>query len=188
MKAKRYKSYNTELAETLRKGAVGIFPTDTLYGLVASALLPDAVRRVYALRKRNPKKPFIILIHNPADVARFGVRVGTTERTIVKKMWPGKVSIVLRSSGTKSRYLRAGGATLAFRVPASRTLRTFLRKSGPLVAPSANPGGKKPAYSIKEAERYFGDRVDFYCDKGRLSGKASMLVSIIRGRIETLRK
>ncbi len=187
-KAKKYGGYRTELARALRGGAIGVLPTDTLYGLVASANAPDAVEKVYALRKRNQKKPFIILVSAPADVRVFGVRSKASERRVLNEVWPGKVSVVLRSSGRKFEYLRRGGVTLAFRVPGSRSLRNFLLKSGPLVAPSANPEGKKPARSIKGAKRYFGNRVDFYCDKGRLSGKPSKLIAIQGGGIKVLRK
>lgn len=188
MNPKQYKNYHKELARALREGAVGVLPTDTLYGLVASALTRDAVERVYALRKRSSRKPFIILVHAPAHVRLFGARVGSSERKIFKEVWPGKVSVVLFCSGKKFRYLRCGGKTLAFRVPDSKVLRNFLLKSGPLVAPSANPEGKKPARSIKEAEQYFGSRVDFYCDKGRLSGRPSKLIAVQEGGVKILRE
>lgn len=185
---KRFENYTKELAGALRKGAVGVLPTDTLYGLVASARIPDAVEKVYAFRKRNSKKPFIILIHSPEDVCLLGARIGVSERRVLKKVWPGRVSVILPCLGKRFRYLHRGANTLAFRVPSSKFLRNFLLKSGPLVAPSANPEGKKPAYSIREAERYFGNRVDFYCDKGKLSGKPSTLIAISGGAVRVLRK
>ncbi len=185
---KRYKGYTKGLARALRKGAVGILPTDTLYGLVASALLPDAVRRAYKVRKRSPRKPSIILAHSLAGIRLFGVRVSVRERRVLEKIWPGRVSVILHCSDKKYRHLHRGGTTLAFRVPASKALRNFLLVSGPLIAPSANPEGKKPAYSIREAERYFGNRVDFYCDKGVLRGKPSTLISIREGKTVVLRK
>ena len=50
------------IVTTLRNGGVGVVPTDTIYGIVGSALNPKTVARIYKLRRRNPKKPMIILI------------------------------------------------------------------------------------------------------------------------------
>jgi L-threonylcarbamoyladenylate synthase len=60
--------------------------------------------------------------------------------------------------------------------------------TGPLVAPSANFEGAAPAVNIKEAQKYFGDRVDFYVDRGRLQGRASTLINFSSKRMEILRQ
>lgn len=178
----------------LARGGVGILPTDTIYGVVASAEDPRAVRRVYALRRRNPRKPMIILISSPRDVKRFGIVPDAATRKILHRVWPGKVSVILllpparKTILQKFKYLHRGTGTLAFRVPAPAWLRALLRVTGPLVAPSANTEGAPPARTVQEAKRYFADRMDFYVDKGKLISKPSKLISIAGGTITVLRK
>ncbi len=169
-----------ELARALKQGAVGVLPTDTLYGLVASALDRQAVERVYHLRKRNPKKPCIILIASGHDLARFGIRIPARARTVLRKLWPGPISIVLPCSAAKFRYLHRGTKTLAFRMPAEPWLQTFLRASGPLIAPTANREGEPPARTAAAARRIFGAHIDFYMDRGFQVGAPSTLIKILR--------
>jgi L-threonylcarbamoyladenylate synthase len=66
---------------------------------------------------------------------------------------------------------------------AKRDLIKLLKKTGPLVAPSANPEGSKPAKIIKEARKYFGNKIDFYVNQGKLDSLPSTLVVIKNGRI-----
>lgn len=183
----------TAIAPDLHSGAVGVLPTDTIYGIVGSALNKRTVERIYRLRKRNPKKPMIILIGSVADLGMFGVRATGKAKKIVNDVWPGKVSVVMsmKTSGSavkKFAYLHRGTKTLAFRLPKPLWLRTLLRKTGPLVAPSANTEGKHPAPTILEAKKYFGDAVDFYIDVGRLVAAPSTLIEIRGGKMILLRK
>ena len=106
------------------------------------------------------------------------------------------MSIILDCVDNKFEYLHRGTNTLAFRLPFSRTLRDLLNKTGPLIAPSANPEALFPAKNIKEARRYFGDVVDpvrgrgslralaasngvnLYIDGGEIEAKASKLIKL----------
>ncbi len=65
-----------------------------------------------------------------------------------------------------------------FRLPSPKPLRNLLLKTGPLIAPSANPEGLSPSKNIEEAKKYFGDSVDFYVDGGEIEAKASKLIKL----------
>ena len=175
-------------AAILRRGGVGILPTDTIYGIVGSALRKEAVERIYVLRKRNPDKPFIILIASKGDIAQFGVRLSSRAEKILERLWPGKVSVILPCNSKKFFYLHRGTKQLAFRLPDSRELRALLAKTGPLVAPSANIEGVPPALTIADARKYFGKTVDFYVSGGKLVSPPSTLVSLEGRRLVILRK
>ena len=176
-----------EVANILIKGGIGVLPTDTIYGIVGSTFRPRAVERIYKLRKRNRKKPMIILIGSIADIERFEVKIDAKTKKILKRFWPWKVSIILPCPSKKFTYLHRGAETLAFRLPAKKSLRALLKKTGPLVAPSANIEGERPAKTVAEAKRYFGSRVDFYLDIGRLTDKPSKLVDLLGGRSKIVR-
>ncbi|MBI2033859.1 MAG: threonylcarbamoyl-AMP synthase [Candidatus Liptonbacteria bacterium] len=176
-----------EVIKILKRNAVGVLPTDTIYGIVGSALRPKTVERIYKLRKRNRKKPMIILVSSITDLKRFGVNVDSRTKKVLRRFWPGKVSIILPCPSKKFTYLHRGAKTLAFRLPAKKSLRAFLKKTGPLVAPSANIEGERPARTVAEAKHYFGSRVDFYVDIGGLHGKPSKLVDLVGRRRAVVR-
>ena len=87
----------------------------------------------------------------------------------------------------KFRYLHRGKNAVAFRLPADVALRRFLKKTGPLIAPSANFESEPPAKTIKETQKYFGDKIDFYIDGGKLKSKPSTLISIKNDKIHVIR-
>ena len=177
---------SAHLTSILKHGGIAVIPTDTLYGIVARALDKKVVQRLYRIRRKTPKKPFIILISSREDLTAFGVKPNAAASGFLRCVWPGKVSVILHCTGKKYSYLHLGTKTLAFRLPQSRKLRALLKKTGPLVAPSANEEGKPPARTIVEARKYFGNRVDLYVN-GRTTRAPSTLVSLLSGTPQVIR-
>jgi L-threonylcarbamoyladenylate synthase len=87
--------------EALKKGGVAFVPTDTLYGLVASALDKKAVERIYKIRGRDKGKPCIVLISSFADLKKFGVSISIEQKKFLESIWPGKVSVILPCTARK---------------------------------------------------------------------------------------
>ncbi len=171
---------------SLKKGGVGVIPTDTLYGLVARAEDKRAVAKVKKLKKRSQGKPFIILISSLRDLEKFKVKLDLEDKKILNKIWPGPVSVALSPK-------------LSFRLPKNKFLNELIKKTGPLIAPSANPEGLAPASTITEARDYFpvkspgshgaNQGIDFIVSaKKRLSGQPSTLIRIKNNKIEILRQ
>lgn len=186
--SKLFKDFNFEASTILKNGGVGVIPTDTIYGVVGSALNKKAVERIYKLRKRNFKKPMIVLISSVDDLKLFGINIGPKIKRILFKVWPNKVSVVLPVRGKKFAYLHRGTNSLAFRFPKNKKLDQFLKKTGPLVAPSANWEGSKPAKNIKEAMKYFKNEVDVYVDAGTKKSVPSTLIEISGGKMAVIRE
>lgn len=174
--------------QQLKNGGVGVIPTDTIYGLVGQALNKPTVERIYKLKKRSSEKPFIILISSINDLEKFNISLSDDTRKILKKVWPGEVSVVLDCTNESFEYLHRGTKTLAFRLPNNKFLKDLTREVGPLVAPSANLEGYPNARNIYEAEKYFGDQVDFYLDEGEKISEPSTLIKITNGDVEILRQ
>ncbi|HJP81342.1 MAG TPA: L-threonylcarbamoyladenylate synthase [Candidatus Saccharimonadales bacterium] len=160
--------FDATIVNVLRSGGIGVLRTDTLYGIVASADNQDAVERVYEVKGRTPSKPPIILI---ASVDDLPTKYNEAVTSVLDASWPGKVSIILPVEGAPE-WLTRGGSTLAYRVPGDAHLRELLQLTGPLIAPSANPEGLRPAKDMQEAVNYFGDSVDFYVDGGMVTDDA----------------
>lgn len=177
------------IAPILKNGGIGVIPTDTLYGIVGSAFKKETVERIYLLRKRDLKKPMIILISSLSELKKFDVNLGESQKKFLKKYWPGGLSVVLPCANSKMEYLHRGKKSLAFRMPANNDLLELLSKTGPLVAPSANLAGQKPAETYREALEYFKDNVDFYVDMGKMTGEPSTLIEIKKdGSVDIIRE
>lgn len=175
----------------LKEGVIVIMPTDTIYGICTSAFNKKSVARVYKLKRRRSNKPFIILISDVKELKNFGIKLNKKEKILLNKIWPSKISIIFNIKDKKKirkfYYLHRGTKTLAFRLPKCKWLLNILKISGPLIAPSANWEGYKPAKNIKEAKRYFGENVIYLDKKVKLSKNPSTLIKINK-KIEILRK
>lgn len=170
---------NTEqVVKLLKAGKIGVMPTDTIYGIVGSALNPETVEEIYKLRKRESSKPFIILISSLDDLLKFNINVTKEQKTFLKKIWPNPVSVILPCLEDKFFYLHRGKKSLAFRIPDNGILLSILKQTGPLVAPSANIEKEKPAENIAEAKKYFGDKVAFYTSGEQLKSTASTIIQL----------
>ncbi|MFA6325393.1 MAG: L-threonylcarbamoyladenylate synthase [Candidatus Paceibacterota bacterium] len=170
--------------DILKNGGIGVIPTDTVYGLVGSALSKEIVERIYKVKGRDVKKPFVVLISSLNDLKKFGISVQSS----LNKYWPGKISIVLPCKNKKFIYLHRGMKSIAFRLPSKKSLVEILKKTGPLVSTSANLSYLKSAENINEAKKYFKNDVDFYLPGGTLKGKPSVLIKFDKnGEVEVLR-
>jgi len=179
---------NENLANVLRKGGIAVVPTDTIYGIVGSALNPETVEQIYNLRKRAKDKPFIILVSSIKDLEKFSIKLKDKQKKFLEKVWPNPVSVVLPCDSRDFEYLHRGKDSLAFRMPKDERLLKILKEVGPLVAPSANFEGEKVAENISEAKKYFGDSVATYIDNGKIKSEPSTLVAWEDNSIKILRQ
>jgi len=164
--------------EVLNKDGVVVLPTDTLYGVVGKAESKKAVEKIYKIKGRNKSKPFIVLISSYKELEKFGIKISKEQAKFLEKIWPGKVSVVLPCKLAKYNYLHRGEKAIAFRMIGKKNLNMFnlIKKVGPLVAPSANLQGEKPAENIAEAKKYFSEEVDLYINGGTKKSAPSTLV------------
>lgn len=168
----------SQIINLLKAGKIGVMPTDTIYGLLGSALNKNTVEEIYSLRSRSINKPMIILISSLDDLKKFDIAITKKQKDFLMKIWLNPISIVLPCPKEKFIYLHRGKNSLAFRMPKGEWLLKILEKSGPLVAPSANTEGGDPAESIDQAKKYFGDKISFYLDKGKVKSKPSKVVRL----------
>jgi len=164
-------------AEVLKRGGLVVAPTDTIYGILADATLPEAVGRLYRIR-RPSRRPFIVLLPDPLWAEKLGL--GVNCRVLRLLSVPGLSVVVPKLS---SLFSHLGARTVAVRYPRRGFVMKLLRKlNRPLVAPSANREGEPPARSVGEALAYFGADVDLYVEGDTSVGKASAVVDA-EGRI-----
>jgi len=176
------------LVNGILKGDLAILPTDTLYGIHASALNKDSVEKIYKIKKRSLNNPLIILISSLSDLKRFEINIDEKIEEFLNEKWPGKLSVILPCKSESFEYIHRGKKSLAFRIPDKINLKELIERTGPLVSTTVNIEGQKPATTINEARKIFKENVSYYIDVGKLESKPSTLLTVKNGEIITLRE
>ena len=128
--------------EILRRGGIVAIPTETVYGLAASALDDNAVKKIFLAKGRPQNNPLIVHISDMEMLETVAKNVPDIAKTLAKEFWPGPFTMVLERKDTVAPRVSAGLDTVAVRMPASKEARDIIRASGiPLAAPSANVSG-----------------------------------------------
>ncbi len=176
---------SSKLTTLIKDGAVGVMPTDTIYGVVCSASSPDAVARLYNIKRRE-NKPGTVIAASVDQLVQLGIKRRYLKA--VEHFWPNPISLVL-PVGHELDYLDAGKLSVAVRIPADVEIRKLLEQTGPLLTSSVNITGQPPANNIDEAKAYFASSVDFYVDGGDKSeAEASTVIRVVDDAIEVLRQ
>jgi L-threonylcarbamoyladenylate synthase len=163
-------------AAALERGALVVFPTETLYGIGCDALRADAVERLRAAKQRGADKGIAVVIGDAGQVAMVSDRVSPAARRLMGRLWPGALTILLPARPELPPPLVLDGK-VGVRVSAHPVARRLaLAIGGPVAAPSANPGGEEPARDVAAARAYFGDSVAVYLDDGVIDHPPSTLV------------
>ncbi|OTN77691.1 Sua5/YciO/YrdC/YwlC family tRNA threonylcarbamoyl adenosine modification protein [Enterococcus sp. 8G7_MSG3316] len=133
-----------EAAAVLAKGGLVAFPTETVYGLGASALLPDAVAQVYQVKGRPSDNPLIVHVAAAEQVAAFVDNLSPMAKQLMDTFWPGPLTLIFKIKPDSLPSIVTGGlTTAAFRMPDHpQTLALISQAQQPLVGPSANTSGK----------------------------------------------
>ena len=177
-----------DIAKALKENKTAVFPTDTLYGILANALNKELVEKVYKIKKRNPEKPYVILVPSVEKIRIFNPHISEKEEKLLKH---GGITVILKlKNPEKWYYLHRGTNSLAFRIPKEEKIRQLLELVDlPLIAPSANPEGEIPAKDIKEAYNYFKNGIDLYFDGGTIKNtKPSTIIKFENDELTILRE
>lgn len=177
-----------QAGECLRSGGIVVLRSDTIYGIVASANDEKACDTIFAIKQRDADKACIVLIADPAqmwdEVSRQAYQKMQAE---VDDNYP--TSYIIPIGEQTPTWIHHGKQDVAFRIPKTKPwLIELLKRSGPIIAPSANLQGNEPARNINEAVEYFGSAVDLYVDGGEVSSsEPSHLYRLNNGELERLR-
>jgi len=156
--------------ETLRKGGLVIFPTDTVYGIGARADNKAAIDRIFEVKRRDRERSLPVLLANPEDFEVYGVP-NKMALALAQRYWPGPVTIIVPIKGSLAPNLSTTPA-LGFRCPNHALLRRIIRSLRiPVAGTSANISGEREAHSIGEIPQEMQDACDLVVDGGGLSGE-----------------
>jgi len=141
---KMFESTNISLAvKIIQEGGLVAFPTETVYGLGADALNPEAVAKIFAEKERPSFDPLIVHIASLEDIPRLTRNVDERVYTLAKRFWPGPLTIVLPKSDIVPDIVTSGLPTVGIRMPNNPIALALIKSSGcPIAAPSANKFGR----------------------------------------------
>jgi L-threonylcarbamoyladenylate synthase len=157
-------------AEAVRRGAVVVLPTDTVYGVGVDAFASDAVAAVLTAKGRGPQMPLPVLVPSPQTVDGLAANVPAYARTLIDAFWPGPLTLVLREQSSLMWDLGETNGTVALRMPRNDVALRLLAEVGPMAVTSANLTGQPPARTILDAATQLGSAVSVYLDAGPSAG------------------
>lgn len=151
--------------EIIRNGGLVAFPTETVYGLGASAFMPDAVKAIYEAKGRPQDNPLIVHISDIAEIDLLARDITDDAKALIHAFMPGPFTVILKKSNLVPDMVTAGRDTVAIRLPENATARAFIKEAGvPVAAPSANISGKpSPTKASHVKDDLFG-RIDAIID------------------------
>ena len=165
----------------LRRGALVVYPTDTLLGLGALATHRAAVERMLAVKGRSAAQPVSVCVSSTEELERYA-RISPAARRFLRRHLPGPYTVLLAPSPEARRAFAptiAGFRAVGFRVPDHPVARELARRAGPLTATSANRHGAAPARRVVAARRALGRAVACYlAARPSCSGVPSTLVDL----------
>lgn len=164
--------------ELFLQGKIGIFPTDTAFGIGCVVYDESAVERLFSIKKRPENKPTPVLVSS-IEMAQNLVQTNfsTRVRKIMERYWPGGLTLVLECNNEKiPNLVRGGTKTLGVRMPDSEMIKNIITKlNKPILAPSANFSNDKTPFKKDDINREFLSLVDFYLE-GECKGEKSSTV------------
>ena len=169
-------------ADFLRRGKVIIYPTETSYGLGASAKNRKAIEKIHAIKKQPRNKAISIIVSSIASAKKFG-KISKNAEKLVKKFMPGPLTLIVGKRKAVPKELSKKG--IAFRISSNKIANDLCKSLGTgITATSANLHGKKAVYSGKKVIREFANKVDLIIDHGNLpKRKESTLYDVEKGKV-----
>ena len=149
-----------EAAEILREGGTVAFPTETVYGLGANALIEEAVESIYIAKGRPSDNPLIVHITD-LDLLDELVEYAPLQDKLIEAFWPGAITLIFKSKGKVAKRVSPGLDTQSIRMPSHGVAKKLIELSGvPVAAPSANLSGKPSPTDGKHVIEDLNGRVD----------------------------
>ncbi|MCS7117935.1 MAG: L-threonylcarbamoyladenylate synthase [Thaumarchaeota archaeon] len=156
-----------DAAHVIGSGGLVAFPTETVYGLGADALNPDAVMRVFRVKGRPPDNPLIVHVADPDSVYLLASEVPRVADLLIERFWPGPLTLVLKRTEMVPPVTSAGLDTVAVRMPAHAVPLALIRTAGtPIAAPSANRSGSPSPTTADHVMRDLEGEIELVLDGG----------------------
>lgn len=171
----------TAAVAAIRRGDLVVYPTETVYGLAADALDPDAIGRVFEAKGRAHEKPLSMAVPELAAALDYTEMTGP-ERQFCERFLPGPVTVLVERTDRVPDELVAGRERVGIRIPDCDLARDLARRTGPITATSANRSGEGSARRVGEIDPAICEQA-VVLDDGKTPGTESTVVNVSEARI-----
>ena len=166
------------LEEILQSGGAVILPTETVYGLFAQAMNEDAVEHVYQLKRRPKEKAMNLNVADYETILAFSKNQPSYLKKIYDTFLPGPLTIILQANDRVPAWINSGLSTIGFRIPKHPQTLELIKKTGPLIGPSANISGQESGKIFADIKKQFGNSVTGLSDDVALTGVDSTILDL----------
>jgi L-threonylcarbamoyladenylate synthase len=174
-------------AALLRAGEVVALPTETVYGLAASALDAQAVERIFQIKGRPAHNPIIVHVASLEMAKRCVANWPTLASSLAKAFWPGPLTLVLPRAKEIPAIITAGGPTVGVRWPSHPFIQAVIRECDfPLAAPSANLSNRVSPTNAEHVRKHLADKIPLIVDGGQSQVGIESTVLDISGGVPRL--
>lgn len=180
-----------DAAQLFGSGKIGIFPTDTAFGIGCVIDNVEAVEKLFKIRNRPTNKPTPVLVNSVGMVEKITQNsLDEDVKKIIHNYWPGGLTVVVSNNNDAIPDLVRGGTkTLGVRMPNHEGMLEIIKKVGkPILAPSANFGGGQTPFSLDEVEQDLIDLADFVVEGECLGNKSSTVLDCTQKPYKILRQ
>ncbi|MEF8880434.1 MAG: L-threonylcarbamoyladenylate synthase [Candidatus Nanohaloarchaea archaeon] len=168
-----------EAIKQIQEGKIGVYPTETAYGVAADALDEEAVKKVYKAKQRPRSKPLTTIVNNAEQVRRHA-ELTEEEGRLIEEIMPGALTLVVEKKDHVPDELNE---SFVFRIPGAEAARK-LAEEGPITATSANISGGETSYVVENISDELLDKMDFVIDRGELKeGLTSTIAEVNNGEV-----
>lgn len=176
-------------AEIIKNGGLVAMPTETVYGLAADGLNPNAVKKIFEVKGRPSDNPLILHVSSIEEVEPLVSEISEKAKLLMDKLWPGPLTIIFKKSDIVPDIITAGGDTVAIRMPDNEIAKTLIRLSGTAIAaPSANLSGKPSPTNAIDVFVDMNGKIDMILDGGGCKiGIESTVVDVVDENPKILR-
>ena len=176
------------IKKALENHGVIAFPTETVMGLGVFYDDFEAYNKLNKVKNRPEDKPYTMMLGDTKNIAKYAY-VDDRANKIIDAFMPGSITVLLKAKANVPGYVTHNTGIIGIRVPSLEDIQDMLNKVGkPLLVPSANKSGEKPAFNSEEVKNIFKDELDYIVEGKCIGGVPSTLVDLTNDNIKILRE
>lgn len=180
----------SEVVDSLKKGGICAYPTETFYGLGVDVTNEQAIRRLFDVKRRDYSNPVAVIVSDQSMLATIVSEVPDKALVLMDVFWPGPLTILFHTNHKISKQLTTNTGKIGIRVSSHPVANALVKKLGrPLTTTSANLSGFPPSSKISHLKSYFQDKIDLMIDCGNLApSRGSTVVDVTEDKLTIIRE
>jgi tRNA threonylcarbamoyl adenosine modification protein (Sua5/YciO/YrdC/YwlC family) len=176
------------VVETLQKGGVIVYPTDTIYGLGCDLFSPDSIRKIHRLKKLDAKKPLSFICFDLKDISQYAY-VSNYAYKVMKRLLPGAYTFILKATKMVPKVALTKQNTVGIRIPDNRICLALAKELGhPIISTSVYKAEEVLYNDPEEIEEKFGKQLDLLVDGGVIVAEHSSIIDLTEETPKIIRK